>query len=57
MTKMIRYLQGRGTTVLAGECRNQNRGMVALALAMGFTVQPNDDGETTSMTLDLRAPR
>jgi acetyltransferase len=57
MAKMIRYLRGSGTTVLAGECRNQNRGMVGLASAMGFTVQPNEDGETTSMTLDLRAPR
>jgi len=57
MAKMIRYLQGRGTVALVGECLRHNRGMAGLAAAMGFRLQPAEDGETISMTLDLQAPR
>jgi len=57
MAKMIRYLRGRGTVALAGECLTHNRGMAGLAAAMGFRLQPSADGEAISMTLDLQAPR
>ena len=57
LAKMIRYLRSRGTAVLAAECLGHNLGMVALAQAMGFTVQRSDDGDTVSLLLDLQAAR
>ncbi len=51
---MLRYVQARGTAVLAGECLIQNEGMAALARSMGFTVTPSGDGETMSLVLELK---
>ena len=54
MTKMIGYLKGRGTGVLAGECLRENHAMARLARGLGFSLTASDDGQTTDFALDLQ---
>ncbi len=56
MDKMIRYLRGRGTERLVGECLQYNDAMAGLARSVGFSVTPQPGGETTLLSLDLRPP-
>lgn len=53
MVKMIRYCQERGNSVMVGQVLPDNRPMLALATALGFTSQKIDDGDAVEVTLDL----
>lgn len=54
LSKLIRYLKGRGTSELAGECLRQNDAMAALARSLGFGVTLAGSGEAMSLSLDLQ---
>ncbi|MCJ7800524.1 MAG: bifunctional acetate--CoA ligase family protein/GNAT family N-acetyltransferase [Polaromonas sp.] len=54
LSKLIRYLKGRGTGELAGECLRQNDAMAALARSLGFGVTLAASGEAISLSLDLQ---
>lgn len=54
LAKVIRYLRGRGTGVLVGECLRQNDAMIALARRLGITVGAAADGETMLRALELQ---
>lgn len=53
MEKMIRYCRERGTLALTGQALPDNKGMQALAQALGFAVWRNTDDEIVEMRLEL----
>lgn len=57
LTKMIEYCRDRGTKMLIGEVLSDNRNMLGMAKAMGFTVSPvaNEYG-IKKVSLDLTKP-
>jgi acetyltransferase len=54
LSKLIRYLKGRGTSELAGECLRHNDAMAALARSLGFGVTLAGSGEAMSLSLNLQ---
>ncbi len=54
LSKLIRYLKGRGTGQLAGECLRQNEAMAALARSLGFGVTLAGSSDAMSLSLDLQ---
>ncbi|HSV34859.1 MAG TPA: bifunctional acetate--CoA ligase family protein/GNAT family N-acetyltransferase [Ramlibacter sp.] len=55
MAKLLRYLQGRGTAEVIGQCLPENAGMAALARHAGFELTTGDG--TVSMRLALNPAR
>ena len=55
MKKMIRYCRERGTGALVGDVLRENAGMLKLARALGFEVQPGEEGEFVRIRLPLQA--
>jgi acetyltransferase len=55
MKKMIRYCRERGTLELVGDVLRENSGMLKLARALGFEVQPGDDNGYVHIRLPLQA--
>jgi len=54
MLRLVEYLRQRGTGELAGECLIDNKGMMGLARATGFTVTPSPEDGTAAMYMRLR---
>lgn len=54
MDRLLRYLKGRGTVEVVGECLIENTGMALLARRAGFSVQASPDPEVWSLRLVLR---
>lgn len=52
--KLIRYLQGRGTAEMVGQCLRENTGMAALARKVGFDVTAVPLQDTVALRLPLR---
>ncbi|MCB1859594.1 MAG: GNAT family N-acetyltransferase, partial [Gammaproteobacteria bacterium] len=53
LSKMIGYCRDRGTRQLIGQVLANNRKMLGMAEAMGFTISPADEEGVKKVTLDL----
>ena len=53
LEKLLRYLRARGVREVAGECLNENVGMVAFARDTGFSVQSGAEAGVLSLRLSL----
>ncbi|RYF39386.1 MAG: GNAT family N-acetyltransferase, partial [Comamonadaceae bacterium] len=53
MDKLVRYLRGRGTREIAGQCLSENTAMAALARRAGFEVVADAAGGTLDMRMAL----
>lgn len=51
LDKLTRYLRGRGTAEIVGECLPENRAMAALARHAGFEVSTGPDAVTLRLSL------
>ena len=54
MDKLVRYLRGRGTQEIAGQCLAENTAMAALARRAGFEVVADSGNGTLDMHMALR---
>jgi acetyltransferase len=55
MNRIIDYARGQGTRWLVGDVLRENKGMLGLALALGFAVEPaRSDAEVAHVRLALR---
>lgn len=55
MEKLLAYLRAHGTVVVAGQCLQENKGMVVLARSLGFTTQMAPE-DVVQLRLPLRSP-
>ena len=55
MKKMVRYCRDRGTGELVGDVLRENTGMLKLAQALGFEIQPGDDPGFVHVRLALKS--
>ena len=51
LDKLTRYLHGRGTAEIVGECLPENRAMAALARHAGYEVSTGRDAVTMRLSL------
>jgi acetyltransferase len=54
MQKLIRYLRAKGTRIVVGRVRADNRRMLEVARALGFTVAPGENASEVEVSLPLR---
>jgi acetyltransferase len=54
LSKLIRYLEGRGTAEVLGQCLRENTAMASLARKSGFEVSADSAQDTMALRLRLR---